>query len=70
MTTVPNSEFVPMLPPDLNAAIGAFITTWSNVSGLLTMLISNLAAGRIVGPKDDMVFAFAHVAMDVRVQLV
>lgn len=61
--------FKPMLPDDLNAAIGAFITTWSNVSGLFAVLISNLAAGRTIGPGDDMLFAFAHIGMDVRVQI-
>ena len=61
--------FNSQLPVELNAAIGAFITTWSNTSALLTMLISNLAAGKTLGPEDDMVFAFAHVGMDVRVQL-
>lgn len=63
------TKFVPMLPAALNEAIGAFITTWSNAAGLFTMLISNLSAGRTVGPGDDMVFAFAHIGMDVRTQL-
>jgi len=59
--------FKPMLPTELNAAVGAFITTWSNVAGLLTILISNLSAGKTVTPSDDVVFAMAHIGMDVRV---
>jgi hypothetical protein len=60
---------ISFLPAELNTAIGAFVTTWSNASAVMTMLMSNFAAGKTLGPTDDMVLVFAHIGMEVRVQL-
>lgn len=69
MASTVTSEYAPILDTGIAAAIGEFIASWSGTTGLLTMLLSDLAAGKSLGPTDDVTGSMALVGMDIRVQL-
>jgi hypothetical protein len=58
----------PILHADFGAALAEFIAGWAGASQILSMTLSDLAAGKTLGPNDDMSGAMAHVGMDARVQ--